>query len=66
MHKLFLKKQHLNFTQGWMAEQRDLSADNPVNNLLAKLLNVDDSEEAQDTILQYMDKYEKDVEGVAH
>lgn len=48
---------------GWLSRG---SADNPVNNLLAKLLNADDSEEAQDTILQYMDKYEKDVEGVAH
>ena len=67
MYKLFLKKQHLNFTAGWMTEEKLLSADTPDEDLLAGLLNSkpDILEDAEDTIIRYMDQYETEVEGVA-
>ena len=67
MYKLFLKKQCLNFMEGWMTEEKLLSADTPDNDLLAGLLNSEPDilEDAEDTIIQYMDQYETEVEGVA-
>jgi hypothetical protein len=62
MLKFSLKKQHLNFTLAWEVKQKDLSANNPDNDILSDLLRSrgDSScEDIQDAILHYMEKIEE-------
>jgi hypothetical protein len=62
MLKFSLKKQCLNFTSAWKVEQKDLSANNPDNDILGDLLRSrGDSghKDIEDAILHYMEKYEE-------
>lgn len=62
MLKFSLKKQRLNFTSTWGVEQKDLSADDPDNDILGDLLRSGgDSgrKDIEDAILHYMEKYEE-------
>ena len=63
MEKLFHKKRRLAFTEGWMAEEKDLSSVGPDEDPLIKLSSSDDPEGANlDAVIRYMDQYDTELE----
>ena len=63
MEKLFHKKRRLAFTEGWMAEEKDLSSVGPDEDPLVKLSSSDDPKGANlDAVIRYMDQYDTELE----
>ena len=57
MLKYYLKKEQLNFTDGWSLSEKELIEDAPEEDMLRKLLS-DNFQDALDHIMQSINTYE--------
>ena len=58
MLKFFLKKEWLNFTEGWMMTEKAMMEDDPDDDLLSKLLDPAVQDDMDHVILQAINAYE--------